>query len=208
MEREHGERGCQEQLGRHASNELSRAMASKLVLLSTVALLALHEFCSDLSAENCYVTAVSRPSRSISRRLVALPTHRLPAAKLRASLGAHRWPKVFYTRISDSSSYRSAGRKPGSKSHDFKLERARCESREIDDRVEGSEERRHHRARVQLRRRSQEKFFRMRRGMGVDWLHAGWQGLGHLRRRWGTARRRRDLPHSAGRAGPRVASTQ
>ena len=40
-----------------ASNELSRAMASKLLLLSTFALLALHEFFSDLSAENCYVTA-------------------------------------------------------------------------------------------------------------------------------------------------------
>ena len=156
MEREHGERGCQEQLGGHASNELSRAMASKLLLFSTFALLVLHEFFSDLSAENCYVTAVLRPTRSISRRLIALPTRRFPAAKVRASLGAHRWPKVFYTRISDSSSYRSAGRKPGSKSHDFNLERARCESREIDDRVEGSEERRHHRARVQLLRRPQE----------------------------------------------------
>ena len=48
----------------------------------------------------------------------------------------------------------------------------------------------------------------MRRGMGVDWLHAGWQGLGHLRRRWGTARRRRDLQASGGRVGSRVASTQ
>ena len=156
MEREHGERGCQEQLGGHPSNELSRAMASKLLLLSTFALLALHEFFTDLSAENCYVTAVSTPSRSISRRLMALPTRRLPVAKVRASLGAHRWPKVFYTRISDHSSYMISGRKPVSKSHDFKLERARCESREIDDRVEGSEERRHHRARVQLLRRPQE----------------------------------------------------
>ena len=173
MEREHGERGCQEQLGGHPSNELSRAMASnssKLLLLSTFALLAFHEFFSDLSSENCYVTAVLRPTRSISRRLVALPTRRLPVAKLRASLGAHRWPKVFYTRISDHSSYRIRGRKPGSKSHDFKLERARCESREIDDRVEGSEERRHRHGRVQLLRRSQGKFFRMRRGMDVDWL--------------------------------------
>ena len=159
MEREHGERGREEELKRHAQTQLARAMAFKLLLVSIVALFAFHDFLSDSSSENCSVTALSAPSRSISRRLVALPSHRLPSAKLRASIDADRWSQVFYTRTSDMVSYRSRGPKAVSKSCDLETERERCASREIGDRVEGADQREQRRRRVQLRRQRRDSIF-------------------------------------------------
>ena len=159
MEREHGERGREEELKRHAQTQLARAMAFKLLLVAIVALFALYEFCTDSSSENCCVTALKAPSRHISRRLVALPTRRLPSAKVRASIDADRWSQVFYTRISDTVSYKSRGPKAYSKSYDLEIERERCASREIGDRVEGADQREQRRRRVQLRRQRRESIF-------------------------------------------------
>ena len=134
-------------------------MSSKLLLAAALSVLALHEFFSDLRSEICYWTALSTPSRSISRRLMALPTRRLPSAKLRASIDADRWSQVFYTRTSDSVSYRNRGPKAVSKSCDLETERERCASREIGDRVEGADQREQPHRRVQLRRQRRDSIF-------------------------------------------------
>ena len=134
-------------------------MSFELLLPAALSVFAFHEFLSDSSSENCSVTALSAPSRSISRRLVALPSHRLPSAKLRASIDADRWSQVFYTRNSDMMSYRIRGPKAVSKSYDLEIERERCASREIGDRVEGADQREHRRRRVQLRRQRRDSIF-------------------------------------------------
>ena len=178
MEREDGERGRKEELKRHAQTQLARAMAFKLLLVAIVALFALYEFLSDSSSENYSVTALSARSRSISRRLMASPTRRLPSAKVRASIDADRWSQVFYTRTSDTVSYRSRGPKAVSKSCDLETERERCASREIGDRVEGADQREQRRRRVQLRRQRRDSIFGGELVEVVYLQHARPQNLG------------------------------
>ena len=134
-------------------------MSFELLLAAALSVLAFHEFFTDLRSEIWSWTALSAPSRSISRRLMALPTRRLPSAKVRASIDADRWSQVFYTRTSDTVSYRSRGPKAVSKSCDLETERERCASREIGDRVEGADQREQRRRRVQLRRQRRDSIF-------------------------------------------------
>ena len=134
-------------------------MSFELLLPAALSVLAFHEFLSDLRSEIWSWTALSAPSRSISRRLMALPSRRLPSAKLRASIDADRQSQVFFTRTSDMVSYRSRRPKAVSKSCDLETERERCASREIGDRVEGADQRDHRRRRVQLRRQRRDSIF-------------------------------------------------
>ena len=56
-------------------------------------------------------------------------------------------------------SYRIRGPKAVSKSYDLEIERERCASREIGDRVEGADQREQRRRRVQLRRQRRDSIF-------------------------------------------------
>ena len=134
-------------------------MSFELLLAAALSVLAFHEFFTDLRSEIWSWTALSAPSRSISRRLMALPSHRLPSAKLRASIDADRWSQVFYTRVFDTVSYKSRRPKAGSKSYNLEIERERCASREIGDRVEGADQREQRRRRVQLRGQRRDSIF-------------------------------------------------
>ena len=153
-------------------------MSFEFLLAAALSVLAFHEFFTDLRSEIWSWTALATPSRSISRRLVALPSRRLPSAKLRASIDADRRSQVFYTRTSDMVSYMSRRPKAISKSCDLETERERCASREIGDRVEGADQREHRRRRVQLRRQRRDSIFGGELVEVVYLQHARPQNLG------------------------------